>query len=99
MRNGSAGSGTHGRSAEPYEAFVAKYADPELWDGHKKTITIPSISPGERDLGVVHRTIQLLVEAGQVLDGLTVAEVLERARTSLGLDVELQLASAEEITL
>jgi hypothetical protein len=69
-----------------YEAFVAKYADPELWEGHKKIAKLRTIFPGEHDLGSLDAAIRHLVEAGQVLDGLTAAEVLERAQESFGIE-------------
>nr|MDA8356833.1 hypothetical protein [Actinomycetota bacterium] len=67
-----------------YEAFLAKYADPELWEGHKKTITIRTL--GFSDLGSLRDALAHLVEAGQILDGLSVAEVCERARVSFGVE-------------
>ena len=83
-----------------YEAFVARHADPELWDGHRKTLRLPVISPGARDLGSLEDALRHLVEAGQVLDGLTVAEVCERARVSFGIevhDIPAAVASASHL--
>ena len=69
-----------------YEAFVPRYADPELWEGHRKTLKLRTLQPGLGDLGSLDAAIRHLVEAGHVLDGLRVAEVLERARVSFGIE-------------
>jgi len=82
-----------------YEAFLAKYGDPDLWEGHKKAIRIPTIAPGPRDFGAVDQAVKLLVEAGHVLDGLTVEAVLDRSRSTFGLDVELAEDWAVGLTL
>ena len=82
-----------------YEAFVARYADPELWEGHRKTLRLPTISPGARDLGSLDDALRHLVEAGQVLDGLSVAEVLERARISFGIEAHDLPAEVAELVV
>jgi hypothetical protein len=82
-----------------YEAFVAKYADPDLWEGHKKISKLRTLSAGARGLGSLDAAIRHLVEAGQVLDGLTTAEVCERVRVSFGI-VEYDLPDdVAELTL
>jgi hypothetical protein len=67
-----------------YEAFLEEYHDPDLWEGHSKTIKIDHISPGRRDFESVEPAVELLVEAGHVLDGLSVREAVERARVLYG---------------
>ena len=82
-----------------YEAFVAKYADPDLWEGHKKIAKLRTISAGARDLGSLDAAIRHLVEAGQVLDGLTAAEVCERAQESFGIEEYDLPADVAELVL
>jgi hypothetical protein len=82
-----------------YEAFVAKYADPDLWEGHKKIAKLRTISASARDLGSLHAAIVHLVEAGQVLDGLIAAEVCEQARISFGIEEYDLPADVAELVL
>ncbi len=63
---------------ERYEEFIAEYADPDLWEGHEKTL--PKLQVPE-DL-----TVDFLIpfiEAGEEIDGLTLGELAKRAEVEL----------------
>lgn len=64
-----------------YDEFLEEYHDPELWDGVRKSLRVLKIECGRRDFDDVERALSLLVEGGHVLDGLSVREALEHART------------------
>jgi hypothetical protein len=72
---------------------------PDLWEGNKKTIRIPSLPSGQRYFGAVDRVRKLLIEARYALDGLTVKDVLDLARTAVGVDVELAEDGLVELRL
>jgi hypothetical protein len=64
-----------------YEEFIAEYADPDLWEGHKKTL--PKLELPE-DL-----TVEFLIpfiEAGEAIDGLTLGELAGRAEVEIPAD-------------
>jgi hypothetical protein len=44
------------------------------------------LEPGQRDFGELETALELLVEGGHVLTGLTVSEVLDRAKVLYGFD-------------
>ena len=82
-----------------YKAFLARYADPELWEGHRKTLKLRSLGPGATDLGSLDSAIRHLVEAGQVLDGLSVAEVCKRPRVSFGIEAHRLPADVDDLVV
>ena len=67
---------------EAYERFVEDYGDLDLWEGHRKTL---KISYPHRGSGL-GRLVELLVEEGVDLDGLTVSEAQELARQN-GIEI------------
>lgn len=71
---------------EAYAAFLEEYGDPDLWEGHQKTLRLKLLEPGQRDFGELETALELLVEGGHVLTGLTVSEVLDRAKVLYGFD-------------
>jgi hypothetical protein len=76
--------------AELYARFLEDYADPDLWEGHRKTLRLPDF-PLEhaRRFGssgsLWFRAVDRLIESGMQLDGFTVRQVLELYE-SLGPD-------------
>lgn len=68
-----------------YQRFIEDYADPDLWEGHRKTLHIDY--PYHRS-GVGYM-IARLVETGHQLNGLTVAAALDLYRTIDVVDVDI----------
>ncbi len=75
-----------------YERFLEDYADPERWEGHRKTLTIAYPHRGNG----LRRLVELLVEAGaDPRDGTTVGEaraLAEELGREVGFDVPEDLA-------
>jgi hypothetical protein len=72
--------------AREYAKFLEDFADPELWEGHKKLLTIryphSHVSFGtfsRKD--TFYAMLEMLVEHGIEFDGLTVAEAFALAQT------------------
>jgi hypothetical protein len=65
------------REARAYEAFLAEYGDPALWDGHKKTLK--ELRHGPEVPERVREALWTLVSAGIAFEGRTLGEVLEEA--------------------
>ncbi|HSH82543.1 MAG TPA: hypothetical protein VLA19_28770, partial [Herpetosiphonaceae bacterium] len=62
--------------ARRYSAFLAEYGDPELWEGHQKTL--PKLAyPYHRHRALV-TMLEHLVERGIAIDGLTFGEARRR---------------------
>lgn len=68
-----------------YAKFLEEYADPELWEGHRKLLTIGY--PHRHQSGGFHsasdvffQMLRFLVEQGIDFDGLTVAEAIDRSK-------------------
>ncbi|MHB8619054.1 MAG: hypothetical protein ACYDAG_05670 [Chloroflexota bacterium] len=59
-----------------YARFLTTYGDPELWDGHAKTLKLPT----GHGVKAVDAAIDLLVERDVSLEGLTVRDILARAQ-------------------
>jgi hypothetical protein len=72
-----------------YDAFIEEYHDPELWEGHRKSLRIRELECGLRDFDDVQRALQFMVEGGHVLNGLSVREVADRALTFYGVETEI----------
>ena len=62
--------------AEAYRVFLADFGDPELWEGHLKTLRLVQHLPEPLD---ILRPIEALVERGIEVVGLSVGEILEQA--------------------
>lgn len=71
-----------------YEDFIEEYRDPELWEGHRKTLRLKKLEPGRRDFDELENAMEILVEAGHVLNGLSVGEVIDHARELYGFSGE-----------
>lgn len=77
---------------EQYARFLDDYADPDLWEGHRKTlrITYPHSflrrfdNRNPRGAAGLHRGLATLVDAGVDLTGWSVADVLDTAGAVLG---------------
>lgn len=67
--------------AKEFGLFMEEYGDPELWDGHKKTIEkrIPKERPGTR-YDEAHRALCVLVENGREPAGETLRDLLAAAK-------------------
>lgn len=73
------------REAQEYERFLADFMDPTLWEGHRKTLPRETFeypyshwrSWGD-ETDSLALTVEHAVEEGEDLDGLTVAEAVER---------------------
>jgi hypothetical protein len=72
-----------------YEAFLEEYRDPDLSEGHRKSLEISKLEPGLRDFEGLQEALEYLVEGGHALDGLSVREVVDRARVLNGVEVEI----------
>jgi hypothetical protein len=72
------------------QRFIEDYLDASLWPDHRKTLKLPRY-PHYRHGGggVVDRLAAHLVERGQVIDGLTVAEMAERSGLDLNVPKDL----------
>ncbi|MET8411730.1 hypothetical protein ABZV34_27155 [Streptomyces sp. NPDC005195] len=68
-----------------YDAFMAEYGEPSLWEGHRKTITLPAMpEPPDQTRGSTRllgtswfTALTALVEAGQDTTRLTLGAALE----------------------
>ena len=69
-----------------YTEFITEYRDPELWQGHRKSLRPRYLEPCPRDFEDLDTAFDLLVEAGHVLSGLSVIEVMDRARVLFGYE-------------
>lgn len=63
---------------ERFEEFVAEYGDPDLWEGHKKTLPRLDL-PDDLDT----EFLIPLIEAGEDLNGLSLGEIAERVGVEL----------------
>ncbi len=58
--------------ARCYSAFLTEYGDPELWEGHQKTL--PKLAYPYHQHRALVTMLEQLVERGIAIDGLTFAE-------------------------
>jgi hypothetical protein len=63
---------------ERYEEFIAEYADPDLWEGHKKTLPQLQVPDDLRVDFVIP-----FIEAGEDIDGSTMGELAKRAEVEI----------------
>lgn len=78
---------------EQYARFLEDYADPDLWEGHRKTLKIVYPHHSIHGFGDhhrfgsppdMHRALAALVDAGADVTGWSVADVLDTAGAVLG---------------
>ena len=67
-----------------YEAFLVEYSDPDLWEGHRKTLKRPEYPYFRNSL--IERLIGFFIERGESVDGLTFGELTARYRARVGED-------------
>lgn len=81
--------------ADARARFLEDYLDPDLWEGHRKTLKIRYPYDGRSTENAIWSVVARLVEAGHVLDGLTVAEAVDRARALYGVEAVVPEGLAE----
>ena len=83
------------------QKFLEDYQDLELWEGHKKSIGKKLAYPyrSRSTDSPLWPAVARLVEAGQVLDGISVAEALDRAKVMYGTECEDVPEDVLELTL
>jgi len=67
-----------------YEAFLVEYGDPELWEGHRKTLRRPEYPYFRNSL--IERMIGYFIERGEIVDGLTFGELTAGYHARVGED-------------
>lgn len=79
-----------------YDRFIEDYMDPFLWEGHRKTVKDP-VYPRDLD-NAVERVLELAVERGLVVDGLTLTEVRDQVK-ALGVKVKKVPAEVADLVV
>ena len=72
-----------------FDAFIKEFGDPELWEGHKKTLkqgTIPTDGRSDALQAVIFR----VVERGHEISGLTVGQIFDIYKTEPPADNDPQ---------
>lgn len=72
--------------AAEYNKFLADYGDPDLWEGHRKTLKLPTVFAESGDL---RAAISALVERDTDVVSMSAAEIVERASEATGETVSV----------
>lgn len=71
-----------------YERFIEDYADPELWEGHRKTLQFQNWPYGSADQ--CRAVLNVVIERGIPVEGRTIGEITKLARELSGKKLPME---------